>query len=79
MQSIRLGLLNTLTAFLPRDKTPNECSGYDIKPSDGEALALEIWGMKSNPSLPLLPGLVWLGVVAPNRVLSMVKIEPFDI
>ena len=27
-----------------RDKTPapNQCSGYDIKQSDGEALALEI-------------------------------------
>ena len=29
---------------------------YDIKQSDGEAPALEIWGMWSTPSLPLLPG-----------------------
>ena len=24
---------------------PTECPGYDIKPSDGEATALEIWRM----------------------------------
>ena len=41
--------------------SPNECPGYDIKPSDGEAPALDIWGMWSTPSLPLLPGPLWLG------------------
>ena len=49
----------------------NNCPGYDIKPSDGEALALEIWGMWSIPSLPLLSCPLWLGVVAPDRVLLM--------
>ena len=35
---------------------PNECPGYDTKQSDGEVPAvLEFWGMRSTPSLPLLP------------------------
>ena len=38
----------------------NECPGYDTKYS---------------PSLPSLPGLLWPGVAAPGRVLSMGKIE----
>ena len=33
-----------------------KCPGYDIKPSDGEAPALEIWRMLSTSSLTLLPG-----------------------
>ena len=36
---------------------------------------LELWGMRNTPSLPSLPGPLWLGVVAPNRVLSMGQIE----
>ena len=31
--------------------------------------------MWSTPSLPSLPGQLWLGVVAPNRALSMGQIE----
>ena len=31
--------------------------------------------MKSTPSLPSLPGLLWPGVVAPDIVLSMGQIE----
>ena len=51
---------------------PNECPGYDTKQSDGEVPAvLELWGMWSTPSLPLLPGPLWPGVVAPDRALSM--------
>ena len=54
------------------DHPPNECPGYDTKQSDGEVPAvLELWGMQSNPSLPLLPGPLWSGVVAPDRALSM--------
>ena len=34
-------------------------------------LMLELWRMQSTPSLPSLPGLLWSGVVAPNRVLSI--------
>ena len=29
------------------------------------------WGMQSTPSLPLLPGSLWPGMVAPDRALSM--------
>ena len=35
--------------------------------------------MQRTPSLPLLPGPVWSGVVAPDWVLSMGQIERFDI
>ena len=36
---------------------PNECPGYDTKQSDGEVLAVqELWGMRSTPSLPSVPG-----------------------
>ena len=47
---------------------------------DGEApVMLELWGMQSTPSLPLLPGILWPTVVAPDRVLSMGQIELVDI
>ena len=36
---------------------------------------LELWGMRSTSSLPSLPGPLWPGVVAPDRALSMGKIE----
>ena len=53
---------------LPR----NKCPGYDTKQSDGEVPAvLELWGMRCTPSLLLLPGPLWPGVVAPDRALSM--------
>ena len=32
---------------------------------------LELWGKSSTPSLPSLPGQLWPGVVAADRVLSM--------
>ncbi len=40
---------------------------------------LELWGMLGTPSLPSLPGPLWLGVVAPDGILSMDQIELFDI
>ncbi len=47
---------------------PNECPVYDTKHSDGEVPAmLELWGMWSNRSLPLFPGPLWPGVVAPDK------------
>ena len=59
---------------------PNESLGYDTKESDGEAsLMLELWGMRSTPSLPSLLGPLWHGVVAPDRVLYMSKIKLFEI
>ena len=51
-----------------------------IKQSDGKAsVMLEFWGIWSTPSLPLLSGPPWLGVTAPDRVLSMDQKELFDI
>ena len=38
---------------------------------------LELWVMRS--TLLSLPGPVWPGVIAPDRVLSMYQIEVFDI
>ena len=40
---------------------------------------LELWGMWSTPSLPLLPGPLWPGVVTPDGVQSMGQIELLDI
>ena len=54
---------------------PNKCPGYDIKLFDGEAPALEIWGMWSTPLLPLLPDPLWLEVVSPDRALSMGQMQ----
>ena len=73
----QLGLQNTLTASLQRGKTPpNKCSGYDTVQSDGEApVMLDLWGMWSIFSLPLLSGLIRPGVVAPDRVLSLGQIK----
>ena len=36
---------------------------------------LELWGMQSISLLPLVPGSLWPGVVAPDRILSMGQIE----
>ena len=56
--------------------SPNECSEYDTKQSDGEVPAmLELWGMQSALSLPSPLGPLWPGGVAPDRVLSMGQIE----
>ena len=40
---------------------------------------LKLWGIQSILLLPLLPGSLWPGVVAPDRVPSMGQIELFDI
>ena len=73
----RLGLLNTPTASLQKGKTPaNEYPGYDTKQSNGEIpVMLELWGMQSTPFLLSLPGTLWPGGVAPDRVLSMGQTE----
>ena len=57
-------------------RPPNDCPEYDIKQSDGgAAVNQELWGTRSTPLLPSLPGSFWPGVVAPNRVLSMGQIK----
>ena len=54
----------------------NECSGYDTKQSDVEVpVMLELWGMRSTPSLPSLPGPLWPDVVTLDQVLYMVQIK----
>ena len=46
----------------------DDCPGYDTKQSDVEVpVMLELWGIWSTPSLPLLPGLLWPGVVALDK------------
>ncbi len=55
---------------------PNEYPGYDTKQFDDEVtVILELWGMRSTPSLPSLPSPLWSRVVAPNRALSMGQVE----
>ena len=40
-----------------QDPSSNGCPGYDTKQSDGAVpVMLDLWGMWSTPSLPLLPG-----------------------
>ena len=49
-------------------RPPQRVSCYDAKQSDGEVPAmLELWGVRSTPSLPSLPGPLWPGVVAPDK------------
>ena len=57
---------------------PNESPRYDAKQFNGEALVMqELWGMQSTPLFQSLPGPLWPGVVAPDRVLSMCQMICF--
>ena len=50
-----------------------EFPGFVTKQSDNEApVMLELWGIRSTALFPSIPGLLWFGTVAPDRVLSMV-------
>ena len=53
-----LGLTNSGTLSLQSGETlKNYCPGYEAKLSDDDVLVMrEFWGMRSTPSLPLLPG-----------------------
>ena len=54
----------------------NECPVYETKQSDGAVpMMLELWGMRSIPSLPSLPSTLWPRVAAPDRALSIGQIE----
>ena len=56
--------------------TPQRVSWYDTQQSNGEFLVmLELWIIKSIPSVPSLPGPLWSEMVAPDRILSMGQIE----
>ena len=55
--------------------SPYECLTYDTKQSHCETpVILELWGMRSTPLLPSLPGPLGPGVLASDRVLSMGQI-----
>ena len=58
---------------------PKECPGNNTKQSDGvlriPMTEVPVMGIRSTPSLPSLTGLLWPGVVAADRVLSMGQIE----
>ena len=57
-----------------------QCSGYGTKQSYGKAtVILELWWIQSTLLLPSLQGLLWAGVVAPDRILSIGQTEVFDI
>ncbi len=57
-------------------QTPNECPGYNTKQSDGEVpVMLEPWGIRSTSSLPLFPGPLWPGMVAPEHILKLDKFQ----
>ena len=57
---------------LPPHPTPKRVSWYDTKQSNGDVpVILELWRMRSTLLLPLLPGPLWPGMVAPDRALSM--------
>ena len=53
----------------------DECPAYDAKQSNGTVpVILELWRIRSAPSLPSLPGPLWSGVVVPDRSLSIGQI-----
>ena len=55
-----------------RKTPPNESPGNNTKQSHCEVPVMqELWGTWSTPSLPLLPGPLWPGMVAPDRAISM--------
>ena len=69
-------LIRPMARFMLSMNIPERVSWYDTKPSDGEVpVMLEPWGMRSNTLLSSLLGPLWLGVTAPDRVLSMGQIE----
>ena len=80
-QLSRMGLLNTPTSSSQKGKSlQNECPVYNTKHTDSEVpVMLELWRMQSTPPLPSVPGPLWPGVVAPDRVLSMGQIELLEI
>ena len=74
---LALNNLKWFNAIKPyQTKPPNECPVYDTKKSDSKAsVMLELLEMWSTPLLPSLPGPLWTGVKAPDKLLSMGQIE----
>ena len=70
------GLQNTPIALCRGVRLSQQVSWYDSKQSDGESPEmLEFWGIRTTPSLKSFLFLLWPGVVAPDKVLSMSEIE----
>ena len=46
--------------------------------TDGDVQVLEFWAMWSILSLQLLPGLLWPGLIVPDKVKSLVYVELFN-
>ena len=58
----------------------NECPRYNTKKSNGKVqVILEFWGLQSTLSMPSFPVTLWLGVIAPDRVLFMDQRKLFDV
>ena len=66
--------LNIPPPLRGRGKTPPPPSKYpgcDSKFDSEVLVMLELWGMRSTPTLPLLPVPLWPWMVVPDRTLSM--------
>ena len=57
------------------DLALNSLQGFDMPLDTNQPYDCKLWGMWSTLLLPSLPGLLWSGVVAPDRVLSIGQIE----
>ena len=56
--------------------THHQCPGYETKQSVGDVpVMLKLCGIRRALSLSSFPGLLWPGVVAPDRVQSMGQIK----
>ena len=78
-QPNRLGAVEYADCIFAEELDPtNECPRYNTKPSDGEVLVLDRWGMRSTSCLPLLLGSLLPGVIVPFRVPSIGQMELFN-
>ena len=57
---------------------PNECFGFDIKPSDGEEQISVVLVNVEYPFTAITPTPNWPGVVVLDRVLYMSQIKQFN-
>ena len=74
IRAVKIRRLHLCTGI--RTPPRNEYPIYDARHTNGEVpVMLELWGIRSSPSLPSLSGPLRPAVVAPNRVLSMGQIE----
>ena len=74
----RICQLHLCRGVRPLTQASNKCLPYDSKPFDGEALVVELWGIRSTLSLRLLPGPLEPRVVILIQVSSICQIELFN-